>query len=45
MKKFYQDQFQRFLQEDQNKLITKEEEKVKKVAKLEQKRLKDDVEY
>jgi hypothetical protein len=33
------------LQEDQNKLIIKEKEKVKKAEELEQKRLKDDEEY
>jgi hypothetical protein len=43
MKKFHQNQFLIFLQEDQNKLITKEKEKIKKVEELEQKRLKVDV--
>jgi hypothetical protein len=40
MKKFHQNQFLRLLQEDQNKLITKEQEKIKKDEELEQKRLK-----
>jgi hypothetical protein len=45
MKKFHQDQFKRFLQEDQNKLISKEKDKINKYEELEQKRLKSYAEY
>jgi predicted PP-loop superfamily ATPase len=45
MMKFHQDQFQRFLLEDQNKIINKEKEKVNKAGELEKTRLKYDEEY
>jgi hypothetical protein len=45
MKKFHQDLFQRFLQEDQNKLFSKDQYNIKKDKELEKKRLETDVEY
>jgi hypothetical protein len=45
IKKFHQNQFLRLLEEDKNKAVTKENEKIKKVEELEQKRLKVDAEY
>jgi hypothetical protein len=45
MRKFHQNQFLRLLQEDQDKIITKEKENIKKAKELEYKRMKVDVEY